>query len=127
MIAACCVFPSAACILAWTGTTSAGQKGDCDGRRTGPRYLPEHATDILCLGDAYVLALYTHRLHELNILNISSIFLRSFAMSDFTRLNRTQVKQCAMCAVEKITEDKASDHAEMGDVSPLYRSVHLAC
>ncbi|KAI0742333.1 MFS general substrate transporter [Daedaleopsis nitida] len=120
MIAACGLFPSVACILAWTGGNVGGEVkravviamviglGNLGGvassfiyrPQDSPRYLPGHATDISCLCVA--------------------ILLCSIAVFDFARLNRTKAKQCAK---ERITEEQGSNYAEMGDASPLYKCV----
>lgn len=51
--------------------------------------------------------------------------LTIIAMADFARLNRKKIAQCER---ENITEDKMSEFVEMGDASPLYRSVpFFAC
>lgn len=50
----------------------------------------------------------------------NSIMLASFAMWEFSRLNRNKIAQCER---ENITEDKAGEYVDMGDASPLYRCI----
>lgn len=50
----------------------------------------------------------------------NSILLASFAMWEFSRLNRNKIAQCER---ENITEDKAGEYIDMGDASPLYRCI----
>ena len=42
-------------------------------------------------------------------------------MLRFSHLNRIKIAQCAR---ENISEDSASEFVDMGDASPLYRSVY---
>ncbi|TBU21809.1 MFS general substrate transporter [Dichomitus squalens] len=118
ILAACGLFPSIACVLAWAGGNSGGEVKravaiaiviGCGNlgpivssfiyrQQDSPRYLPGHGTAIGCLCVAIVLSMV--------------------AMLEFTRLNR---KKTAKCEHDGITEDMAGDFVEMGDASPLYR------
>ncbi|KAI1795256.1 MFS general substrate transporter [Ganoderma leucocontextum] len=121
ILAACGLFPSVACVLSWAGGNSGGEVKravaiavviGCGNlgpivssfiyrQQDSPRYLPGHGTGIGCLCGAAVLS--------------------TLAMLEFARLNRKKIAQCER---EGITEDMASEFAEMGDASPLYRSVY---
>ncbi|KAI0760001.1 major facilitator superfamily domain-containing protein, partial [Fomes fomentarius] len=122
MLAASGCFPCVACTLAWTGGNFGGEVkravviamvigiGNLGGiassfiyrPQDSPRYHPGHATAVSC--------------HAFLIL------LTSFAMWEFSRLNRNNITQCGR---ENITEDKAGEYVDMGDASPLYRCIPL--
>ncbi|KAM5539671.1 hypothetical protein V8D89_006780 [Ganoderma adspersum] len=118
ILAACGLFPSIACVLAWAGGNSGGEVKravaiaiviGCGNlgpivssfiyrQQDSPRYLPGHGTGVGCLCVATVLC--------------------TIAMLEFTRLNRKKIAQCER---EGITMDMAGEFVEMGDASPLYR------
>ncbi|KAI0669050.1 MFS general substrate transporter [Trametes maxima] len=120
IVAACGIYPTVACILAWTGANVGGEAkravvlamvigcGNLGGiassfiyrPQDSPRYHLGHAVNIGCL--------------------CVSILISLVAMLDFARLNR---KKAAQCARDCISEGKMGDFNELGDSSPLYRSV----
>ncbi|KAH9934328.1 MFS general substrate transporter [Fomitopsis serialis] len=118
IIAACGLFPAAACVLAWTGGNVGGDVkrgvviamtiglGNLGGfassfiyrAQDSPRYHPGHATNIGCLSVAAVLsAIGMLELHRLN---------------GQKRLIRDK---------EGITIERMAEFREMGDNSPLYK------
>lgn len=120
LIAACGLFPSSLCVLAWTSGNAGGDIkrgamigivsgiGNCGAiassfiyrSQDSPRYHPGHATNISC---SCVLAL-----------------LSTVGMFEYWRLNQ---KKSAYCEREGINENKGREEEfrELGDKSPLYR------
>ncbi|PCH43295.1 MFS general substrate transporter [Wolfiporia cocos MD-104 SS10] len=123
VIAACGIFPAVALVLAWTGGNVGGDVkrgvviamvigvGNLGGiassfiyrPQDSPRYHPGHATVIGCLCIAAILS--------------------TIGMLEFSRLNKQKE---AKCIKEGISADKVEEFREMGDQSPLYRSICLA-
>ncbi|KZT01091.1 MFS general substrate transporter [Laetiporus sulphureus 93-53] len=120
IIAACGLYPSSACVLAWTSGNSGGDIkrgvmiaivggiGNMGAiassfvyrQQDSPRYHPGHATNIGCCSMLATLSI--------------------IAMLEFSRLN---AKKRQYCLREGIDGTRVAEFSEMGDRSPLYRYV----